>query len=499
MAQMMRASPLFFAEAVLGGPPFAPFFGKYRGGPHHLVWDRVVTREQRWAVMACRGSGKSHFFTFAVPLHRAYYNVDGGLLIISSTDDNARRALGEIKNEIIENKNLNWLYPGNPVGRIWRSRDIVCSNGFRISVRGVGARIRGIHIPCIGDDILSEEHQYSQIARQKVSDYWFKVVSNIPLPGQMLGLTGTPLNAADLIYYELRENPIYSHSSFPIVDDSDVPLWPEFITRSVIEQKKLELGSLRYSQECLCEPISSDASLFPRSLFTADPQMQMTTTLGMPKEDVAQLDLRIAIGVDVAFSASTNADYFVIFVAGAQVTTEGGNLWILDIFRERGMDFQDQLSAINDYALKYNAEVVYIESNQAQRIYTSEMKRKSLIPVKEYQTGAAKHSLEKGMPQLRLLAEARKMRIPRGDARSIELTDIFLDELASFTFQEGKVVSMGKHDDVVHAFFFAVQGLRWLRGFDAATPKSRDTPKESAPSPYPSGGFLDMLRASGRL
>ena len=87
-----------------------------------------------------------------------------------------------------------------------------------------------------------------------------------------------------------------------------------------------------------------------------------------------------------------------------------------------------------------------------QRIFGDELIRTSDLPIKKFHTGVQKHSLDKGVPSLRVLLENGKFRIPRGDARSVELTDIWIDEMRSFTWHDGKLASVGGHDDTVMAY-----------------------------------------------
>ena len=63
-----------------------------------------------------------------------------------------------------------------------------------------------------------------------------------------------------------------------------------------------------------------------------------------------------------------------------------------------------------------------------------------------------------------MLLENQKFRIPRGDAHSVEMTDVWIDEMRNHTFQMGKVVSIGAHDDTAMACWLCDQAVR-LGGF----------------------------------
>jgi hypothetical protein len=111
------------------------------------------------------------------------------------------------------------------------------------------------------------------------------------------------------------------------------------------------------------------------------------------------------------------------------------------------MAYQTQLSTINTYARKYEVNLAVLEANQAQRIFGDELIDQTDLPIKKYTTGVEKHHLAKGIPSLRTLLENRKMRIPRGDKRSVELTDIVIEEFHGWTYVDGRVEHTGDHDD----------------------------------------------------
>jgi hypothetical protein len=167
--------------------------------------------------------------------------------------------------------------------------------------------------------------------------------------------------------------------------------------------------------------------------------------------------------VDIAMSAETGGDYFVIFT----VAVDGrGNRWVANLRREKGMSFQAQLDAIKDEYYLMKPETILIEANQMQRVWTDEIVRETDIPVKKFFTtgvggtqpaqpwkkGATsisvnKHHLDRGVP-LRISLENRKWRIPRGDEKSIELTDYWIGEMGAIGWIDGKVQSVGEHDDM---------------------------------------------------
>jgi len=206
-----------------------------------------------------------------------------------------------------------------------------------------------------------------------------------------------------------------------------------------------------------CEPVADDMSLFPLALFKGAPTEVFTLTLGMAKEIYERLGVTIFMGVDFAMSSSAQADYTVIWVMGVD---KWGNRWIIDIQRGKGLPYQTQLSMINELGHKYDPALVFLEANQMQRIFGDELIRTTDLPIKQFVTGAQKNTLDKGVPSLRVLLENGKFRIPRGDKRSIELTNIWIEEMRAFTWVEGALKSVGTHDDTVMGCWICDQAVR---------------------------------------
>ena len=115
---------------------------------------------------------------------------------------------------------------------------------------------------------------------------------------------------------------------------------------------------------------------------------------------------------------------------------------------------------IVEAARKYDPAMIYIEANQMQRVWGDELIRTTDLPIKKFTTTAReKHALDKGVPGLRVLLENAKFRIPRGDAHSVELTNVWREEMRSFTWHDGKLQSVGGHDDSVMACWICNQAI----------------------------------------
>jgi hypothetical protein len=444
---MVLASCAFFAEEFLSGPPEAPYYGRFLIAEHHHAWDLLVGTSPRVCIQSARDHGKSHFFSFAYPLWQAIRKPNGSGFIFSATQPQAEAILERIKDAIETNPKLRWLYPTGPKPR-WSGKYIKLSNGHRIYARGYGSKVRGGHPDWIVvDDGLNDEAAYSETVRHKQIEYYYNAISNMIVPGGQIVVVGTPFHSSDL-YGALEKNAEYKFCRFKAENDDGTAMWPARYPLSKLRAKAREIGPIRYAREFLCQPISDEMSLFPSRLFQGQNVEMPTITLGMPREYWESVGVTPFMAVDFAISSNVGADYTVIWVMGSD---RWGNYWIIDIFRDKGMPYQTQLSKILELGRKYEPAVVLVEANQMQRIFGDELIRTSDLPIRQHITGVEKHALDKGIPSMRIMLENGKWRIPRGDANSVKLTGHWIEEMHNFTYLNGKLASVGGHDDAAMA------------------------------------------------
>lgn len=458
----LAADLVFFAKEILG----------LEIGPHIVAWGDLVATHRRIAINAARDHGKSTIFTYAYPIWRAWSEPGCEIYLFSNTTEQAREYVDIIiygRNNLkgmLDIPELQHMVPSpEDTRRDARLRlnkeDVRFKNGSRIRSVGYGKSIRGRHPKYIVlDDPLNDEDMWSDVTRKKNIEYFKSAITNmVPPNGQMI-VVGTPYHAADL-YGWLRKNPLYKFCRFPGIytDGKGVEraLFPWRWSIARLKEKRVEIGSVSFAREILCQPISDDISIFPYHLFPKcfDP----LSVCGVPGRTLHARGLRTYMGVDIARSSSVGADYFVIFVMAYD--PKDGTHIVMDIRRSRGLAFRDQLEEIKRAAELYEPDLIFIESNAMQQVYTDEMRRTTDLPVKEFVTLATnKYPLDRGVPSLRILLENQKIVIPRGDAASCVLTDVWIDEATQFGFIDGKLQGIGEHDDTVMAWWFVCEAIK---------------------------------------
>lgn len=499
----LRTSISFYASEILRGPEETG--GKFLLGQHHVAWDAIIRENRRAIIMAARDHGKSHLAAFAYPLWMADRVAPGKLgYIVSGAENLAQDMLNKIRMEIIgggENGGPNpKLAHLLPFKRDKASR-IKFANGSEIRAKGFGGRIRGGHpwwMVC--DDVLTDDHIYSELLRKKAIDFYLSALSNMVVPGGQLLVVGTPMHQDDLYAY-LKDTGVYHFSRFPAIYDGK-PLWPERYNQAALDFKKKEVRTeIRWSREFLCLPISDEASLFPSYLFES-PDVLQPYPLGLPAAYWDNLGYDRYIGVDLAMSSSASADFFVIFVFAYDPKTR--TRWVVDIIRRKGLGYQEQVDSIVNACDKYQPVFAFVEANQYQRVITDMVVRSTDAPIKAfYTTGrvtrqitterrgmkgqtymAAKHALDQGVPSLRMLFEQGKMKIPWAeDTRDIVRQ--WIAEMQAFGWVGGKLQGIGSHDDTVLASWIAERAIQ--------TGLSRQAPSFIGPDAAPQEEDFDPI------
>lgn len=480
---MLRGSLAYFAGEMIKGPEEPPYNGHFLIGKHHQAWDDLIAENERVVIQAARDHGKSFFFSLAYPIWRAGWTHPGKLgYIFSATQEKASEFLEQIAEEIVANPKLHHLIPIEGTRR-WSKRQIILRNGSKIRARGMGVKVRGGHpYWCICDDVLSDEDIYSETVRRRHIDYFLSSIENMVVPGGQIVVVGTPMHYADLYGYlasnELADEAGKKHEeyvcrTFPAINEKGELLFPERYNQKRLDSKKRKLKSAaRFAREFLCKPLSDEASLFPSTLFEGG-DVRVPYQLGLPASYWQERGMLRYTGVDFAMSAESGADYTVIFTVAVD---QNKNRWLANVRWGKGWSFQRQISEIKDEYALMRPEVIHAEANQMQRIFTDEIVRETDIPIRKFFTAGVqpkqpwrkgmtsltmgKHNIDRGVPSLRMTLENRKWRIPRGDENAVLTTDRWMGEMQAMSWQNGKVVSVGEHDDFVMAMWMCDTAVR---------------------------------------
>jgi len=271
----------------------------------------------------------------------------------------------------------------------------------------------------------------------------------------------TPFTKTDL-YSKLRSNKTWKLFEYPgIMPDGSITN-PNRFDLKYYTNKKEELGTPVFSREILCQPISDQSSIFPyeylnRAYINMQDLRLVDNRLSYPVKFK-----KVTVGCDFAISGGIGADYSVFTVLGCD---DLDNYHIIYLYRGKGKSHQEQISQIQNINHNFNPDVIVMEDNGFQKVMIELAEQAGLRNIQPFHTtGFSKKDSYNGLPSLSAMFERGQIKMPRGDERSKQTTDLICAELNSVTYNldSGKLESTDDHDDTAMSLFFAIKGMTMM-------------------------------------
>lgn len=362
------------------------------------------------------------------------------------------------ENEILKER----LFPQSTANN-WSATNIVCRNGARLTGKGFGSSVRGAHpYWIIVDDGLKDNVIYSSLQRNKSTDYFHSVIMNMLVPGGQIIVVGTPFHAEDL-YGDLKTKNGWFVIEYPAIFPDGRILWPQRWSFKDLMDKKETQGSIIFSRENLCRPITNESSIFPMEILTRSLLRMENYTLVDSREEFPVKFSKVVVGCDFAMSANVGADYAVFSVWGIDELTD--ERWLLHLWREKGAKFFEQMNVLRRINSRFRPDLIVMENNTFQQIFVEAADTEGM-PVIGHTTGIDKYDLKTGWPHLSTLFERGKIHIPVGNVYSQQVKDLIFQDLGSVAFTEKGLESVGSHDDISSSFWLAdLAASRMTTGF----------------------------------
>ena len=294
------------------------------------------------------------------------------------------------------------------------------------------------------EPICDSLNTYQTELFQRVTDWFFGDMIPTLHHTAKLRMIGTPFTYTD-IFTQLEENPAYTVRKYPCFDSMNEPLWPERWDAEALEQRKSEIGSLKFTREYLCIPVSTGTALFGQDHILKAKNRDYILKLGHRKDK----GYKYYVGVDPAIS--TDGDYNVIMVL--EVDDEK-NKTIVHVDRAKNVQFRENVEKLVLIGKIFEPEVVLYETNTFAKAFTQELRSISDLNVRDFDTTRRKK--QEIILNLQMNFENNKIRLPYGDNNSRRLTSALIEELSMFSITEsGKFEGVGAHDDLVMALALA--------------------------------------------
>jgi predicted phage terminase large subunit-like protein len=400
-------------------------FDGYQPTPdcHREWWELCTSEAPLVAICAPRGHAKSTAITHCYTLASVLFKDRQYVIIVSDTYEQAVLFLQDIKKELIGNEDLISLFGVEHFEKDAENDIIVRLKGghrFRIVAKGAEQKMRGLKWDnrrpdlIICDDLENDEIVQNQERREKFRK-WF---DNALLPCRsdrgIVRVVGTILHLDSLLErlmpkdwdrkllekgYVVRE-PLRSYYNFSKrkrtwfavryrahSPNFEAMLWPEKWSRRRLEEERqryIDSGNPEgYAQEYLNYPIDETYAYFRKGDF-----QPMTA-------EMHKMNKLYYVGVDLAISETTRADYTVFVIGGMD---ENNKLHIVDVIRER-LDAQGIVERLIGLKDKWDPDQIVIEGSMIEKslgpFINEEMAKKdkwlnitTMMPTKDKETRA---------------------------------------------------------------------------------------------------------------
>jgi len=427
---------------------------------HHQCWDKGLSDNRYYCVKASRDHGKSVFF-MSYALWIAAFQPNTHVMIFSHSLEQTLEHMRFIRNNIESTPVLRDLVPQ---GRPWRKTYFEFTNGSRMMAKSVGGGTRGFHpnvVVC--DDILWGT---TGTELQRAADWFYGVLLPVLHHSGRMMIVGTPFSYNDL-YAELEEREAFTVETFPAINAEGEALWPERWDLESLEQRRLSMPAIQFSREYLCEPIHDVASMFPGEILEQARDKDLVLLDRAEYEfdedgERAGIFGQHFIGWDTAIASDKNADFTAMIVM--RVVPGDDIKQIVGVVHERGMSGSAQKKTILQLNNRFQPDLIELEGNNFQRMFAAELQdMRGDIPIKTFMT--TRQRKESMFMSLLMAFEQGQIRLPYGDERSRAFTHKLEQELNRFGMQKnGKLESVGTHDDLAMALALANWGTKEFRG-----------------------------------
>ena len=398
-------------------------------------WHELMNTTQRTVIICSRDHGKSVFMHSWVVWKLIFEEPPYQMLYISSNQKQTLVHMRDI-DKMFTHPMLKKFKPA----RGWAIGNITLTNGNQILERSVGSQIRGLHPQeIIIDDPLKE---FSMTGIQKVTDWFYGDMIPTLHHTASLRVIGTPFSYTD-IYQQLAENAAYTVRTYPCLNALNEPLWPDRWNYDALMARKAEVGSLMFTREYMCVPISTGTSLFnPEHLDNAKNK-------DLVLKPLKREGYKYFVGVDPAIS--TDGDYNVITVIEMD---EEENKSIVYVDRSKNVQFRENIQKVKLIGQLFRPEVILFETNTFAKSFTQELRQVADLNVHDFDTTRRKK--QEIILNLQMTLENGKMHFPYGNEESRKVSSILIEELSMFAITErGKFEGIGAHDDMVMSLALA--------------------------------------------
>ena len=421
----------------------------------------------RVLVAAPRGTAKSTVSSLILPLWRAAFkpqDEDLFIVIISESQTQSINFLSRIKYHLENSSTYRRLFGdmGPSTAKRWTGNDIILANGTRIIAVGTGQRVRGFIEGdtrpnlIIVDDFESELNAATPEARAKNRKWMTEAVIPLLSDDGRIVMIGTVISE-DCFLYWAKESPAWKVLWYSIINEDGDSIWESRFPMSRIDQIKAEfegVGNLNgFFQEYMNEAQAPDNAPFKPEYIKLhhysheriNGQSCLVRTIDGQKEIIP---VELYSGIDPASSLNARSDFFVIATIAVD---SDGNKYIVDLFRDK-INPAMQPETIIETFKKYRPKRMKVETTGYQEALRQAV-RKQMLEQNLYIPG-----LEKGIKPRSKKSERLISLVPM-----LAKGEFYFRPKDLPAQQEFLSYPKGKHDDIMDAIYYALDGHKPCR------------------------------------
>ncbi len=485
----MTPTPAAISAAAMAAsfPVFLTVLRDSAGRPlevpaHFVVWAGLLQDERRLVLRAPRGHGKTTLLlAYALwccwrhnrtasgwATHQEVPGFDA--VLFSATTSQALELMARFRDLLLANAELFApLLPDTAVTRSrrtrWSATEIRLRNRAQLRIRAFGASVRGLHPDLLLlDDVLNDANSLTSEQRDKTYRYFMATL--MPMHARELIVIGTAFHQDDLLARLGRGQARgtgghtalgFRMETYRALDEATgETLWPERFTREELLALRDE-DPVSFSREYQNDPRDDGASLFPFPLTEYAIDAGAAIVLGEPLPlEATEI---VVMGLDLARSGAAAADYSVAIVVVWNAQT--GVRRVVDIRREKGLEFERQIALVAELFERYRIGLALIEDNGFQRWLLDALAKVPRVGgrIAGHTTGTNKADGRDGLPRLALQFRLHNWVIPSGDHASRRLARQLQHELGAHGYQDGRLKSAARHDDMAIAAWLVERAI----------------------------------------
>lgn len=269
----------------------------------------------------------------------------------------------------------------------------------------------GFELGVLDDPVKGRKEAESALERENLFEWWKDDFTTRVQPGGAQIVIHTRWHIDDL-GGRLISQEGFEHHRLPAIDVHGRPLWIARYPLAELLKRKKRLGEYGWESLYMGRPFARGGRLFDTT----------TEFLKAITYDVRPARLRLAVGVDLAYSKKTHADYSVILILG--IDDDAERIYVLDVIRVQvpAPVFAQRLKKVLEDSSGVYARWYYAGA---------ELGIADFIRSLDVDLEALPATMDKGIRAQPVAAAwaAKRIFVPR----SSEWLDDFLNELGAFT------------------------------------------------------------------